>query len=856
MSHAFAVGTPSALEDESSAPVLGEEAQKLISCNQKLQELGIDDTIKLARIVVIGDQSTGKSSLIEAISTIKVPKAANLCTRCPIAINLTSGDSPSSLWRCTVYIEERYTFNPALRRRKISKTNPLGPWQLQNEIQTTMIKTTADPKELCDLIYLAQRQLLNPNRDRNDAFEAGGLSDDSEKFSPNTIRLDISAGNWPNLSFVDLPGVIQSAGRGQPEYYAELVTSLARVYCSDDNNIIMLTLPINHDVSNSRSYSIIQQENAQSRTTAVFTKIDLARDEERRDCLERYFGEEAEEEFEYGHHMVMLANNIGSSEEDFFNRAPWSELPEITRGRFGVRNLTRALRSILFQKTSETLPTNLQKIQLRLAQVKNQLDAMPEPPDALELPYQLREQIHIFEGNIKQLFTSVRDPGASSSSSRGKLIQVMQFFSNQISRDKPTMVIKTEVESAELSRAERSSREGSNSNPVTVDNDSDSTHQGTADASRKQSTQKSRKPETRIQRFSLEEIRRMNQQHYQSSVPGEIEPAAVEEMHRMGVQHWDKTFKEFMANISKLVHDEVLKCINDTFAMQKHLGLYAKIEEIARAYLDHVVQEEWTYLDRICDAEQKHPLTLNTESIKKAEMGSLAQRREKRVEARLEIARAVQKVQNAGKKKAKEVTLEGLGPDPWDLEVQMAAKSRAYYDVASHRFVDSVCQQIFAHLIPRCQADLVNYLKQNLGLDDIPRNRATIVNLMSENVEREVHRARLISEMERLNEGHAYIASVLGAVNGPKVSGSSAEGSIDADTPMSDDATALQVTSPKNVSPKRKAEASPSPAYGESPMKRNQTRSGATPVGRLRERTHTPLVDRSRSFEPEGAVGT
>lgn len=43
---------------EISAPVLGAEAEALILCNQKLQELGIDSTIKLPQICVVGNQST------------------------------------------------------------------------------------------------------------------------------------------------------------------------------------------------------------------------------------------------------------------------------------------------------------------------------------------------------------------------------------------------------------------------------------------------------------------------------------------------------------------------------------------------------------------------------------------------------------------------------------------------------------------------------------------------------------------------------------------------------------------------------------------------------------------------------
>ena len=547
--------------------------------------------------------------------------------------------------------------------------------------------------------------------------------------------------------------------------------------------------------------------------------------------------------------MVMLASDSGvettSSEEDFFSQPPWSRLPEPTRRRFGVRNLTGVLRSILFQKTSETLPTNLQQIQTRLAQVKDQLDKMPEPPDAVELPYQLREQVYVFEGNIRQLFTSYQD--SATSSSRSKLIQLMQVFSNRISSDKPTMVIKTEVESDKLSKAERCQREGSVADPVNIESDSGSAPQATF-KSLPQSPQKSRKRDSRVQRFRLEEIRELNQRHYQSSVPGEIEPAAVEEMHRMSVQYWGTTFKSFMLEVSRLIHAEVIGCVLNTFGRQKHLSLYAKVEEIAEDYLDKLVQTEWTYLDRLCDAKKKYPLTFDTVGIKNAEMESLTQRREKRAEARLHIARAIQKHQNAGKKKVKEVCLEDLGPDPWDVEVQMAAKTRAYYDVASHRFVDGISQQIFAHLVLQCQEGLVSHIKTNLGLNDIPRNRARIVALMAEDTEREAYRARLISQLERLNEGHAYIASVLGAVNGPHLSRalSTPDESVYTDAIMSDDTTALPVMSSSNISSsKRKADVDHGGTSSESLTKRHQLRGSAA------SQEYTPLVDRSRSFEPE-----
>jgi len=54
--------------------------------------------IDLPQIAVIGSQSAGKSSLIEAISGITLPRAAGTCTRhgCPRECRLSRSDSPSS----------------------------------------------------------------------------------------------------------------------------------------------------------------------------------------------------------------------------------------------------------------------------------------------------------------------------------------------------------------------------------------------------------------------------------------------------------------------------------------------------------------------------------------------------------------------------------------------------------------------------------------------------------------------------------------------------------------------------------------------------------------------------------------
>jgi len=53
-----------------------------------LRSQGISHYVSLPQIIVCGDQSSGKSSVLEAISGVSFPIKSNLCTRFPIELVL------------------------------------------------------------------------------------------------------------------------------------------------------------------------------------------------------------------------------------------------------------------------------------------------------------------------------------------------------------------------------------------------------------------------------------------------------------------------------------------------------------------------------------------------------------------------------------------------------------------------------------------------------------------------------------------------------------------------------------------------------------------------------------------------
>ncbi|CAF3493928.1 unnamed protein product [Rotaria sp. Silwood1] len=80
-----------------------EESRGLLSAIDKMRELLHGERVTLPEIVVVGDQSVGKSSVLEAISGIELPRAQNICTRCPLELRMkTAQDTEYATIRSSV----------------------------------------------------------------------------------------------------------------------------------------------------------------------------------------------------------------------------------------------------------------------------------------------------------------------------------------------------------------------------------------------------------------------------------------------------------------------------------------------------------------------------------------------------------------------------------------------------------------------------------------------------------------------------------------------------------------------------------------------------------------------------------
>jgi hypothetical protein len=95
--------TPIAIDDNAATTNSLQELQsadqrKVMDIVDKLRRTGLSSIVELPQLVVCGDQSSGKSSVLEAITEIPFPRKENLCTRFATEVGVPRFDG-LALWR-------------------------------------------------------------------------------------------------------------------------------------------------------------------------------------------------------------------------------------------------------------------------------------------------------------------------------------------------------------------------------------------------------------------------------------------------------------------------------------------------------------------------------------------------------------------------------------------------------------------------------------------------------------------------------------------------------------------------------------------------------------------------------------
>ncbi|KAL9042759.1 MAG: hypothetical protein Q9214_003689 [Letrouitia sp. 1 TL-2023] len=339
---------------------------ELLNEIDRLRSQGMSYYVSLPQLIVCGDQSSGKSSVLEAISGISFPTKDSLCTRFATEVIL----------RREPAFNVQISIVPSLSRSDVSRDK--------------ISKFEEKLEKMQDLPSLVEKATLAM------AASDSASNTTTPAFFEDVLRLEISGPNRPHLTIVDLPGLIHSANKQQSTTDVEMVSAMVTRYMKHQRSVILAVVSAKNDYANQIVLKLSQEiDRDRTRTLGIITKPDtLSPGSE----SEKAFIELAQNQdinFRLGWHILRNrdyeSRNTATEARDiaeaqFFARGAWATLPQPI---VGIGALRDRLSRVLFQQIKSELPSLIREIQSGIddcqAQMANLGEARSTPDEQRRL---------------------------------------------------------------------------------------------------------------------------------------------------------------------------------------------------------------------------------------------------------------------------------------------------------------------------------------------------------------------------------------------------------------------------------------------------------------------------------------
>lgn len=340
--------------------------ESLIQIVNKLQDVFAvigEHKIDLPQIVVVGSQSSGKSSVLESlVGKSFLPRGTGIVTRAPLILQMIR------------YSEEDYQ-----EMVKITKNRNIKCW-------ATFLHKDG-------IIYENFDEVRYEIENRTDV-----LAGDNKGITHEPIVLKVFTLSF-DLTFVDLPGITKVPVGDQPEDIDEQIQELILKYVKQPNSIILAVVTANTDPSTSESLKIARKMDPEgARTIAVVTKLDLIDKGTIQDTTDLLCG----------HRIPVKLGIIGvvnrsqkdindnksmketvKSEKDFLRM----NYPDIYKNH-GNKVLAKKLQDILVKHIKNTLPALLKNLNDTKTKLQNELKTLQTPDSKVSFVLGLFKEIY------------------------------------------------------------------------------------------------------------------------------------------------------------------------------------------------------------------------------------------------------------------------------------------------------------------------------------------------------------------------------------------------------------------------------------------------------------------------------
>ncbi|OAA56880.1 interferon-induced GTP-binding protein Mx2 [Cordyceps fumosorosea ARSEF 2679] len=300
-----------------------------------LRDKNIGKYLPLPQLVAVGDQSSGKSSLLESLTGIPFPRGQELCTRyatqithrreaeTSITVSIIPGPSASERDR-----QELEKFQRSV----------LTASELHHHLPGIL-------EEVNVLMGVRTRQ--NPLG--------------SKTFTEDVLKIEKCGPDEDYLTVIDVPGIFRiTTNNVTTESDKIMVRNMVQKYIRNNQTIILAVLPCVVDIATQEILAMAEQyDPTGQRTLGILTKPDLVRESSGKSVVCGLVRGE-KRPLNLGYHLVRSRGGdedgsaFGDDDRDkLFKDEPWCSLPS---DRFGVVALRQRLQHLLGDITDRAFP--------------------------------------------------------------------------------------------------------------------------------------------------------------------------------------------------------------------------------------------------------------------------------------------------------------------------------------------------------------------------------------------------------------------------------------------------------------------------------------------------------------------
>ncbi|KAF2158961.1 hypothetical protein M409DRAFT_71374 [Zasmidium cellare ATCC 36951] len=359
--------TASSIDTVAPAPALhitdsleefqSEEQRQVLDTVAQIRKCGLDAILPLPQIAVCGNQSAGKSSVLEALTEIPFPRNDNLCTRFATEITLRRGITESL----------RLTIIPDGNRPADEKTSI-----------SSFSETIVDFTELPDIMSKAAEAMGITS-----VANSSSQTSSNQAFARDVLSFEIEGPTRPQLTVVDVPGLIQNVTKGVTEQDRQMVAEITDFYIRQERTICLAVIQATDDYANQPILTKVREVDPEgSRTLGIITKPDRLNHNSESEAAYLALARNEDVFFKLGWHVVknrkfeeasFSIEERNASEAAFFRNSNFNAIPNECRGIDALRS---RLSGLLFEHIKRELPNLRRDLDIALAETTTQLDRL------------------------------------------------------------------------------------------------------------------------------------------------------------------------------------------------------------------------------------------------------------------------------------------------------------------------------------------------------------------------------------------------------------------------------------------------------------------------------------------------